>query len=142
MAPKVASGFDIWGVWKPDVCSIATFIFSGLPKSRPSPPWSLPRATQDAPRGAQEALKTTPKPQGEQRTEPRRSEHRLGSPGGGGTPSLHPPYGHGTPKRSQTEPKTMQNPSENSRSEQKTIQDDQGPVLAPSWRILAHLGAI
>ena len=57
-------------------------------------------------------------------------------PSWGGTPSLVSPYGHhfGTPKRSQTEPKTMQNPSENSRSEKKRSKRTKDP----SWH---HLGA-
>ena len=38
-----------------------------------------------------------------------------------------------------TEPKTMQKRSENSRVEQKTIQDDLGPVLGRSWAVLGAI---
>ena len=86
------------------------------------------------PRRAEEGSKTIPDRKSNE--EPHQDDHMtgLGPQGKGGTPSLVSPYGGhlGAQKRSKTEPKTIQNRSEN-RESKKTSQDDRGPVLERSW---------
>ena len=77
-------------------------------------------------RGAEDGPKSDPKPQDEKRTEPRRSQDRLGPPK---CRFAHYPCApgrpFGTPKRLKIEAKIQ--------DEKKAIQDDLGPVLERSW---------
>ena len=91
-------------------------------------------------RGTQGAQKSGPESQDEKRTEPRRSQDRLGPP----NRRLAQPSGlHlGGQNGTQTDPKTIKNRHENS-DEKKAIQDDLGPVLGRSRVDLGPiLGAI
>ena len=95
-------------------------------------------------RGTQEAQKSDPESKDEKRTEPRRSQDRLGPPTRRLPPAQRRPRGSTweakmvpkpTPKRSKFEAKIQ--------DEKKAIQDDLGPVLERSWVDLGcHLGRL
>ena len=121
----------------------------GVPKSEPRRAQDDPKRGQRRPkttlRGTQEAQKSDPEPQDEKRTEPRRSQDRLGPPR---CRFAHYPC---APGRSFGRPKRHQNRSQNDQKSKrkfktkkrrpKTILDpswsDLGSILAPSW---GHFG--
>ena len=121
-------------------------MLSGMPQNEPKRAQDSPKQGQwrpkTAPRGAQEGQKSEPKPQDEKRTEPRRSQDRLGPPTGrfaqfSGIPrgSIWEPKS--APKRNQKQSKI----EAKNQDDKKTIQDDLGPVLERSWVVLGrHLG--
>ena len=90
----------------------------GVPKNEPrraqDGPKRCQRRPKTTPRGTQEAEKSDPESQDEKRTEPRRSQDRLGPPTRRYAQLSRPP---GAPFGGQigtkTEPKTIQNQSEN-----------------------------
>ena len=115
-------------------------------------PQNEPRRAQDDPkrglrrpkttlRGTQEAQKSDPESQDEKRTEPRRSQDRLGPPTVRFAELSRPPGApFGRPKRyqnrSQNDPKSKRK-FKTKKRRPKTILDpswsDLGSILAPSW---------
>ena len=124
-------------------------IYIGLedPKMLHGVPQNEPRRAQDDPkrgqrrpkttlRGTQEGQKSDPESQDEKRTEPRRSQDRLGLPTGRFAQFSRPPRG------SIWDPKTVQNRSNNdSKSKRKLKTKKRRPktILDPSW---SDLGSI
>ena len=108
-----------------------------------SPKWS-PNAPQMSPRGLQKRPKIEAKPQEEKRTEPRRSQDRLGPPRRGGTPSLVPPQGHhlGGQNGPKIDPKTIKNRSEKSRVKKTDPRRSWIRLEAILGRLGCHLGAL
>ena len=116
----------------------------GVPKNEPRRAQDDPKRGQRRPkttlRGTQEAQKSDPESQDEKRTEPRRSQDRLGPPQGPICVPQRPPRGSiweaktapkSIPKRSKIEAKNQES--------KKLIQDDLGPVLGRSWAVLGAI---
>ena len=110
-------------------------MLSGMPQNEPKRAQDTPKQGQGrpktAPRGAQEGHKSEPKPQDEKRTEPRRSQDRLGSPCVGGYPQfgVTPGAPFGSPKR-------YQNGAENDQKSKRKIKRQKNrskTILGPSW---------
>ena len=110
----------------------------GVPQNEPRRAQDDPKRGQRRPnttlRGTQEGQKSDPESQDEKRTEPRRSQDRLGPPTGRLAPAQPPPRGSiweaktalkSIPKRSKVESKIQ--------DEKKALQDDLGPILERSW---------
>ena len=99
-------------------------------------------APKNDPKGGQEDQKIEPKPQDEKRTEPRRLQDRLGL-----TQGARPPVQHSSPSPlgshfgiqngTKTEPKTIQNRSENTRGQKNDPRRSRTRLGA----ILGHFGA-
>ena len=110
----------------------------GVPKNEPRRAQDDPKRGQKRPkttlRGTQEAQKSDPESQDEKRTDPRRSQDRIGPPMGPKRSLLCTPRGviweaktapKSIPKRSKIEAKIE--------DEKKATQDDLGPILGRSW---------
>ena len=109
------------------------------PRSLPKGPKRPQVHPQKAPRGTQKRPKNEAKPQDEKRTEPRRSQDRLGPPKGSISIVRPPLWGailapktasKSTLKRSKIETKNQ--------VEKKAIQDHLGPILERSWAVLGR----
>ena len=88
-------------------------------------------------RGAEDGPKSDPKPQDEKRTEPRRSQDRLGPPRGGGTPQFGV-----TPGAPFWRPKRHQNRSQNDEKSKRKIKRQKKlskTILDPSWVVLGAI---
>ena len=120
----------------------------GVPKNEPRRAQDDPKRGQRRPkttlRGTQEAQKSDPESQDEKRTEPRRSQDRLGPPTVRFAYLSRPPPGlHlGGQNGTKIDPKTIKNRSENSRRKKgdpRRSWTHLGAILGRSW---PHLGVI
>ena len=119
----------------------------GVPKNEARRAQDDPKRDQIRPkrtlRGTQEAQKSDPQSQDEKRTDPRRSQDRLGPPTCRFAQFSRPPGApFGSPKRSQIDPTTIKNRSEKSRRKKgdpRRSWTHLGAILGRSW---PHLGVI
>ena len=117
----------------------------GVPKNEPRRSQDGPKRGQRRPkttlRGTQEAQKSDPESQDEKRTEPRRSQDRLGPPPADLPSSAVPPGLHlGGQNGTKIDPQTIKNRSENSRRKKgdpRRSWTHLGAILGRSW---PHLG--
>ena len=117
----------------------------GVPKNEPRRAQDDPKRGQRRPtttlKGTQEGQKSDPESQDEKRTEPRRSQDRLGPPTSRFAQFSRPPGApFGSPKRHQNRPHTDETSKRKFKMKKrrsKTILDpswsDLGSILAPSW---------
>ena len=117
-------------------------------------PQNEPRRAQDDPkrglrrpkttlRGTQEAQKSDPESQDEKRTEPRRSQDRLGPPTGRFAYLSRPPGApFGRPNGTKIDPKTIKNRSEKSRVKKTDPRRSWTRLGAILGRLGCHLGAL
>ena len=117
----------------------------GVPQNEPRRAQDDPKRGQRRPkttlRGTQEGQKSDPESQDEKRTDPRRSQDRLGPPTGRFAQFSRPPGApFGRPKRHQNRSQNDQKSKRKFKTikrRPKTILDpswsDLGSILAPSW---------
>ena len=117
----------------------------GVPQNEPRRAQDDPKRDQRRPkatlRGTQEGQKSDPESQDEKRTEPRRSQDRLGPLTGRFAQFSRPPGApFGRPKRCNIDPKTIKNRSDKSRRKKgdpRRSWTHLGAILGRSW---PHLG--